>query len=414
MTDIAVLARARAGDGRPAERLTCHPRLPLVAATAAGSRLVRIWDFADGLLREAASFDLGLQGLGSGDPGHGDPAAQPPDDRSARWPGGCLPLAWHPEQPLLLVTDRTTLVRWTPDGPPVVEPAPAPYGSLAFSPDGGRLWASPSAGGPDTSDVLDLATGATTTARGWDTGVAAHPSGRLLATLVSDQSATFCVFARPAGGAMRQLRHTLVLDVDGYGTPLFSADGRHLAIRGNAYFDSVDVFELPSLRRVLSTSLGEPGEPGESGGSGAWPYQNLAFGAAPGVLWIGSPTGTLIELDVTARSAVEHDPLPGSPLAALAATATGHLLAARTDGELILLSVRSAPAPAPAVLGDEATAFLASTADVPEDGDLEPHLVITDGSGSWSRGDLTALTEAATTDPAWLDLRAAVDRAPAG
>ncbi|MFE6870447.1 TolB family protein [Kitasatospora sp. NPDC057692] len=389
MTEIAVLARVHAGGGPLVEQLTCHPRLPLAAATAAGSRLVRIWDFADGRLRELAPVDLG---------------PEPADDRSARRPGGCLPLAWHPEQPLLFVTDGSTLTRWTPGGPPVVEPSPAPYNSLAFSPDGGHLWASPSAAGWETSDVLDLATGATTTARGWDTGVAAHPSGALLATLVSDQDATFCLFARPAGGAMRQLRHTLILDVDGYGTPLFSADGRHLAIRGNAYFDSVDVFELPSLRRVLSTSLGEPGESGE------WPSQNLAFGAAPGVLWIGSPTGTLIELDVTTRSAVEHDLLSGLPLSALTATATGHLLAARADGELVLLSVHPT---APAVLGDEAAAFRASTDDVPEDGELEPHLVITDGSGAWSQGDLATVTEAAATDPTWLQLRAAVNRTPA-
>lgn len=404
MTDIAVLARVHAGDGPPVEQLTCHPRLPLAAATAAGSRLVRIWDFADGQLRELAPVDLApvdLVPVGVGPVGV-DP--EPTGDRSAWWPGGCLPLAWHPEQPLLFVTDGTVLTRWTPDGPSAVEPSPASYHCLAFSPDGGHLWASPSADGWETSDVLDLATGATTTARGWDTGVAAHPSGELLATLVSDQSATFCLLARPAGGTMRQLRNALVLDVDGYGTPLFSPDGRHLAIRGNAYFDSVDVFELPSLQRVLSTSLGEPDDPGE------WPRQNLAFGAAPGVLWIGSPTGTLIELDVTARSAAEHDLLSGLPLSALTATATGHLLAARAGGELLLLSTHP---DTPAVLGDEAATFLASTDDVPEDGELEPHLLITDGSGTWSQGDLAAVTETAATDPTRLQLRAAVNRAPA-
>ncbi|RKE18101.1 WD40 repeat domain-containing protein [Streptomyces sp. TLI_171] len=393
MTELAALARVHtAGDGSPVEQLTCHPRLPLVAGTAGGSRLVRIWDFSGGRLRELAHVDLGPE-----------PAEHP----TGHWPGQRLPLAWHPEEALLYVTDGTGLTRWTPDGPSKVEPSPAPYGHLAFSPDGDHLWASPSADDRETSDVLDLATGSTGTARGWDTGVAAHPSGALLATLVSDQGATYCLFARPAAGGMRPLRHALILDVDGYGTPLFSADGRHLAIRGNAYFDSVDVFAFPSLRRILSVSLREPGESEE------WPQQNLAFGAAPGVLWIGSPTGTLLELDVATREAVEHELLAGVALSALTSTATGHLLAARADGELVLLSAHPAPA-ATAAAGDDVAAFLAATEDVPDDGDLEDHLVITDGSGTWSQGDLATLTEAAATDPTWLQLRAAVNRVLAG
>ena len=81
-------------------------------------------------------------------------------------------------------------------------------------------------------------------------------------TFQSDQGATLGLFARVDQGstpaAMRVLRRALILDCDGYQTPVFSADGRHLAIRGNAYDNSVEVFEFPSLTRVLATTLGDP------------------------------------------------------------------------------------------------------------------------------------------------------------
>ena len=86
---------------------------------------------------------------------------------------------------------------------------------------------------------------------------------------------------------MRVLSRALILDCDGYETPVFSADGRHFAIRGNAYDDSVEVFEFPSLTRVLATTLGEP-SPGYPypaewlAQMRAWSRHNLAFGAAPG------------------------------------------------------------------------------------------------------------------------------------
>jgi len=48
------------------------------------------------------------------------------------------------------------------------------------------------------------------------------------------------------------------LDADGYEAPVFSADGRRFAIRGNAYENSLAVFEFPSLKLVLATTLGIP------------------------------------------------------------------------------------------------------------------------------------------------------------
>jgi len=54
----------------------------------------------------------------------------------------------------------------------------------------------------------------------------------------------------------------------------------------------------------------------------AWSRVNLAFAARPGVLWVGTPTGALVEVDVETQRAVEHDMLAGSPVSALAATAS--------------------------------------------------------------------------------------------
>ncbi|MFG2697556.1 hypothetical protein [Kitasatospora sp. NPDC048407] len=375
MTQLALLAHLSADGRRPVEQLARHPRLPLVAGTARESRVVRIWDCDGGRLRELTPVDLGLA-----------PELDPADRWRANVPP---PLAWHPEQPLLVVADGSTLTRWTPDGPSAPEQVTAVYHHLAFSPDGRALWAKPSG---DTSDVLDLANGATAKGPYWDTGVGAHPSGELLVTLVSDQSATFCLFARPGGtdGGMRVQRHALILHVDGYDTPLFSADGRHLAVRGNAYVESLDVFAFPSLRNILTTTLAE--DPSE-----AWPHHNLAWDARPGVLWIGTPTGSLLELDVEARKSTEHPHPDGVPVSALAATASGELLVARANGELALLSVHpvgAAPAP-----NDDVAVFLAGTEEASPEGELEDNLVFTDGTAGWDTESLDVVTEAAPAAP---------------
>ncbi|MFJ1795547.1 SMP-30/gluconolactonase/LRE family protein [Kitasatospora griseola] len=390
MTELAVLARTAGDDGFPAERLTCHPRLPLAVGTATGGRTVRVLDCAEGRLRELAVLDV-------------EPGSTPWGDDAPP------PAAWHPHEPLLVVADGESLLRWTPDTPsdPARGPAGTAYEALAFGPDGRHVWAMPSADdGREGSDVLDLETGAVFPAPPWDTGVGVHPSGELVATLASDQGATYCLFARPGdpGGdpAMRIQRQALILDVDGYGTPLFSADGRHLAVRGNAYVDSLDVFAFPSLRKVLSTTLAD-------GSSEEWPRHNLAWDARPGVLWIGTPTGSLVELDVEAQEAVEHASPDGVPVSALAVTATGDLLVARADGTFVLLSVqRAAPAVEP---NDDVAAFLAGTEEVPQEDDLEGHLTPTDGTRTWTDDDLAAVTEASPGDPTWLRLQAALNQA---
>lgn len=417
VTDLETMARVRAGSGCPVERLVCHPRLPLVAGLDGERPAVHVWSCEAGRLRE-----LGCAGAEAD--GYGDAFGW---ERIERTPA----LAWHPDEPRLVVAGGGCgVVQWTPAGLRPVEGVPpdAGYRSVAFGPDGRTLWASPSSGdGWDSSDVVDLASGSVGSGPPWDTGVAHHPGGGLVVTLTSDQGATHCLFARvdrgTGTGAMRLLRRALVLDVDGYETPLFSADGRHVAIRGNAYENTLEVFAFPSLQRVLATTLGEPG-PGYPypqewlDRMRAWSRHNLAFAARPGVLWVGTPTGALVEVDIETRRVVEHDVLAGSAVSALAATAAGELVLAG-GGELVLVSVRSGPEDTRAADdGDVSTAaasavseFLDATSDVPDGGDLEEHLVLTDGDRTWNPDDLATVQTATAQDPTWLQLRAAVNEA---
>ncbi|MFF9485072.1 hypothetical protein [Streptomyces sp. NPDC014676] len=350
-------------------------------------------------------------------------------DREKRTPA----VAWHPDRPLLAVAGEDGLRLWTPTGvsAPDGAPATAAYRGLAFSPDGQTLWGSPSFRGDgddwESSDALDLTSGKVGAGRPWDTGVVEHPGGGLVATLTSDQGATHCLFARvdqgTAPAVMRPLRRALILDCDGYQAPLFSADGRHMAIRGNAYDHSVEVFEFPSLRRMLATTLGDPCPPYPYPQDWldqmkAWSRHNIAFGTRPGVLWIGTPSGTLVEMDLETRQPVEHDVLAGSRLSALAATAAGELLVAGGEGELVLLSVPTGSAPAGTTSGDVARAaaveFSESTTEIPDDdAELETHLIVTDGTRTWEADDLATVTAADTTDPTWLRLQAALNKARA-
>jgi WD40 repeat protein len=397
------------------ERLFCHPRLPLIAGLDAERPAVRVWDCGGGRLRE-----LGCVGAESSE--YGD----------AEWENrGRIPAVdWHPRQPLLVVAGEDGVRRWTPDGVRDLEGVPpgGRYHDIAFSPDGGTLWATPSWNGEysawDSSDVIELASGSVSTGPRWDTGVAEHPAGGLVVTLHSDQGATFGLFARvddaSSPATMRVLRRALVLDVDGYETPVFSADGRHLAVRGNAYGNSLEVFEFPSLRSVLATTLGDP-SPGYPypqewlDQMRAWSRQNLAFAAAPGTLWIGTPTGTLVELDVETQHAVEHEVATGSRVTALGTTATGELVVATDDADLLLLSLAAGGPGATSgsrgadgePSGAAVAEFLDSTSEVPDDGDLEDHLVRTDGRHIWDADDVANATRADETHPTWLQLQAA-------
>ncbi|WAL68548.1 hypothetical protein ORV05_12485 [Amycolatopsis cynarae] len=407
MTVVEAVTRVPIGDGAPAERLICHPRLPLVAGLDSQRPAVHVWECGAGQLRA-----LGTVG------GESDVYADAEGWQRMRATPG---VAWHPEQPLLAVASEGKVVRWTPGGLSEVDglPPAVSYRSLAFGPDGGTLWASPSSTGDwERSDILDLSSGAVGIGPGWDTGIAVHPDGGLAATLRSDQGATLVLFARVDGGtapaAMRLLRRALILDADGYQTPIFSRDGRHFAIRGNAYENSLEVFEFPSLRRTVKTVLGAPNPYPQEwlDEMRSWSRHNIAFGPDPGVLWVGTPAGTLVEIDLTGRHAAGHDVLAGSRVTGLGATPAGELVVATGEGDLVLLSVLAESATADATadsLRDGVAAFLEATSEVPDDGDPEAHLVLTDGVRTWERDDLATVTTATTEDPTWLRLQAAIN-----
>jgi hypothetical protein len=404
------------GSGASVEQLVCHPRLSLIAGLDSQRPAVHVWDCTAGELHELGT-------VGTDSTLYGDAIGW---KRRKRTPAA----VWHPDQPLLLVAGEATVARWTPAGVVELEGVPpaAAYRSLAFSPDGRTLWASPSSDADGyawkASDALDLTSGTVATGPGWDTGVAAHPAGGLVATLRSDQGATLAVFARVdqrcAPAAMRVLGRALILDADGYQTPIFSADGRRFAIRGNAYENSLEVFGFPSLNRVLAVTLGEPNPgypyPQESlEQKRAWSRHNIAFGAEPGVVWVGTPTGILVEVDLENQHVDRHDVLAGSPVTALGATAAGELVAATGGTDLALLPAPTGSTKASAVdngpLPATVTAFLEATSEIPDDGDLETHLVISDGTRTWEPGDLAAVRSATATDPAWLQLQAAINNA---
>jgi hypothetical protein len=216
------------------------------------------------------------------------------------------------------------------------------------------------------------------------------------------------------------MRRAVILDADHYQMPVFSADGCYLAIRGNAYENSLAVFGFPSLGLVLATVLGEPHRSGKLDPAWhrqyrAWSRHNIAFGTQPGVLWVGTPAGMLLEIDLGREQAASHDVLGGSRVTALASTGGGGLVIATGEGELVLASLTAvagqddeAASRTPQALAEE---FLNSTIEAPDDGRLEDYLDVTDGTRTWGPGTLKAVTTATETDPTWLRLRVAINKA---
>jgi hypothetical protein len=88
------------------------------------------------------------------------------------------------------------------------------------------------------------------------------------------------------------------------------------------------------------------------------------------------------------------------PVTALAATPTGELVAATAHGDLVLLSVLADPAnPDDDAMRATATAFLDTTSEVPDDSEPEAQW-----APNWESDNLATATE-----PAWLQLQAAID-----
>jgi hypothetical protein len=360
----------------PVERLMCHPRLPLVAVLESQRPAVHVWECAGGRLREVGTLGAGSKSYSV--------------DRLFRTWEQVPAVAWHPNQPLLAMSVGGQLSQWTPAGGSDLEGVPtgAAYRFLAYSPDGRALWASPSRFKGERhywadSDAMDLASGTVTTIPPtWDTGMAVHPSGELVLTYTSDQSGTYVFVARidSETSAMRVLRRTLVLLDDGFATPVFSADGRYFAIRKDRVSD-LTVFEVPSLRAVVHTSFGvpHPSHPTPQAWydeARSWSPHNVAFAGRPGVLWIGTPRGVLIEIDLDAHRATEHREFASSPITALAKTATGELLAATATGDLTVLSVHTDSDPASDAEKARAGAaeFLTATAGGPNARPVRPAL----------------------------------------
>ncbi|WP_370934030.1 hypothetical protein [Amycolatopsis sp. cg13] len=232
MTAVQAIARIPTASIR---QLVRHPKRPLVAGIELNRPAVHVY-YAERVLRK-----IGAVGADSAEYG------KFPD-----WPA----LAWHPELPELVWSVGGETVRWSRTGTSALDIAVSDH--VAFSPDGQSLWTSPTPPGVfDRSDAIDLSTGAISPARAWDGGIVAHPAGGLIATKRSDQGASFVLFSRP-GDRLRFLDRALILDSNGWGLPVFSSDGRYLAIRGNTYEHQVLVFEFPSLRRVRKISLSEP------------------------------------------------------------------------------------------------------------------------------------------------------------
>jgi hypothetical protein len=403
---------ARTGGADPVELVVCHPLLPLVAGLDTARPVVRIWEHGQDGFRELGVVEAESDGYGDLDGW----------DKAQVRPA----VAWHPRDARLLVAREDGVVQWTPGEGMREVPGPAhtaDYRSVAFDPDGRTWWGTPAAtedgeGDWDRSDVVDLATGAVRPGPRWDTGVATHPGGGLVATLQSDQGATLGVFARPGpDGVPRVLDRGLVLDVDGYETPVFSPDGRHFAVRGNAYENTLEVFALPSLERVLATTLGEssPGYPYPQewlDEMHSWSRWNVAFAGHPCRLWIGTPTGSLIAVDVERHEAAEHRVTGGAAVTALAATATGDLVVADAAGGLALVATPGEPdaAAAGASAAGARDAFLATADDVPDDASAWEALTMTDGTRTWDHENLEAVDTADASDPTWLQIQAAMNR----
>ena len=125
---------------------------------------------------------------------------------------------------------------------------------------------------------------------------------------------------------------------------------------------------------------------------------------------MGTPRGTVVEIDLDGHETAEHDVLDGAAVGSLAVLATGQLIVAARTGDLVLLSKLGDSTLTHAVDSEPArhlvAEFVASTSELPDDANLDSDLVLTDGTRNWDPEDLTTVTTANPSDPTWLQLQA--------
>ncbi|GAB3250674.1 WD40 repeat domain-containing protein [Kineosporia babensis] len=390
---IRSVAQIQAGPDVSLEGLFSHPGRPWVATLDADRPVIRVWDCSSDQIRLVAVID--------------EQAAPYPSERWLLY--GLTPeLAWHPDAVQLLICTPGRLRLWSPQGLQDVANLPATIGyrDVAFSPDGSTVWACPAADDDqyERCDVIALDQGIVGSAPYWDTGIVEHPAGGLLLTLVSDQGESYGIFAETGG---QRLRAALILDADGYRKPVFSPDGRFLAIRGNAYQDLLSLYAFPTLEEIVRLPLDALLPEGHPEGN--WSGNEIAFDRY-GTLWIGTPVGEIVLLDLEHDNA-EKFPVPGGfPVLGVALLATGQLL---VTGERDLVLVEPTEPTAEAAEADPALvqAFIAGTEALPEGSALPDSLTLHDGRRSWDGSELAVVTSAEDTDPMWLRARAGINQA---
>ena len=94
MVTAEIVTRVRIDGGARVKQLVCHPTLPLVAGLDSERPAVHVWEFRAGELHQCGSIG-------------GESAAYADTRSSEQRPPG---VAWHPAQPLLLVTTQAHVV----------------------------------------------------------------------------------------------------------------------------------------------------------------------------------------------------------------------------------------------------------------------------------------------------------------
>jgi len=366
---IEPLTSVRLCDGTVFQRVLAHAQLPFLAGLTLESPAVQVWTWQSGTLVHVVTID------GEDDSADADGPHKylRQDVRGRR----LHTVAWHPKQAVLAVNRPDGVAMWSPERGVWRLPWTLPdwkseqtkeweaqcgvryLNAIAFSPDGTELWCQGCA--------IDVGIGAERMTPRWDTGVAVWPSGQLALSYMSDQSVTVGLFisvnAETTPATLSVLDCPLILEQDGYETPIISPDGRYLALRGGAYEVMLDVYELPGLNQVLGVSLAGPDSSFAEFGS--WSSFNIAFGDS-GALWVGTPQGTLVTLDVATTHAKEFEMSASGPVTSLARGIDG-ILVATGDGGLHLVRDSFGPSRLPTDT-DVASQLLATSHNIPYDG----------------------------------------------